>query len=793
MATKTALESLLQPLNTERKLSDLLPYIGMVDQNTVLMENGSLFQVVAIEGINPDGLGDNQKRVNLASRIKSLKLVSAPDRAVHHYVIKRRVSHSSTESLNDSDYSRQLSNDYQRELLSEEFVINHYIVIFARPPVDRTMRLADFAVSSSKKLASDRAVNQQKLKALKNDVRRFMGSLVPYKPRLLSDYTVDSQRCSEVLSFLFYLINHRHRDFPCGTGLLKEALPCSRISFPKGSPMVISNGPVDKTLSAIRSIKEFDNTITDGCLDRVLSLPFELIVSNSFVFFTRDYATKKVQLQQTYLEQSEDLSASQQEDLVDALDELTAGEISFGESSLLVQTFANSNDELAIQLRDIESTLDSAGFVSVADDIAIEPNYFSTLPGNWRFRTRKWEGLTSKNYAAISSFHGPAVSGSNNYWNPQQPTATFLTTLGTHFPFNFHLDDLGNTVIVGQSGGGKTVLLSFLASAAYSSGARFVIFDKDQGARIFVEALGGNYTTITEGNPTGFNPFVDLPASKESISFIAGLIQTMVEQSGVIFQPDDYETIFSTVSDVYQDAPAARRLATVKDLLPRGENSYLHDALSRWTGDGQYSWLFDSPTSDIPFYKHDINGIDLTSILDNKELLGHFVRYVFHLTENHLLDGRPFLVCADEGWRMLDTPEAEAKLKNLAKVIRKLEGVFLFASNNPADLSRTAGGKEIIAQSPTKIFVPNPGGSAEDYRDYDLTRDELALVLSQRKGQRSFVLKQDETIQLLNFDISKLPQHIAVLSTRKSTLPAMTRLQDDYGDNWLTNFLNEQG
>ena len=100
----------------------------------------------------------------------------------------------------------------------------------------------------------------------------------------------------------------------------------------------------------------------------------------------------------------------------------------------------------------------------------------------------------------------------------------FATTSGSPYYFNFHrnegrqshLDpnhrDLANTMVIGQSGSGKTVLeMALLAMSQKfnqpATPASYVLFDKDLGASIGVRAMGGKYYTVKNGLPSGFAPF----------------------------------------------------------------------------------------------------------------------------------------------------------------------------------------------------------------------------------------------------------------------------------------------
>lgn len=66
-----------------------------------------------------------------------------------------------------------------------------------------------------------------------------------------------------------------------------------------------------------------------------------------------------------------------------------------------------------------------------------------------------------------------------------------------------------NTMIIGMTGSGKTVLELFLLTMSLKYKPTVVFFDKDRGAEIAIRALGGNYRCLKRGQPTGFNPLLN--------------------------------------------------------------------------------------------------------------------------------------------------------------------------------------------------------------------------------------------------------------------------------------------
>jgi type IV secretion system protein VirB4 len=128
--------------------------------------------------------------------------------------------------------------------------------------------------------------------------------------------------------------------------------------------------------------------------------------------------------------------------------------------------------------------------IGVREDAALEPSFWAQFPGNTQFIPRK-ALISSANFAGPASFHShPVGRASGNHWGP---AVTLLeTTAASPYYFNFHKGDLGNFLVIGPSGAGKTVVLNFLLAQSERFQPKVVFFDKDRGAEIFLRAMGEN-------------------------------------------------------------------------------------------------------------------------------------------------------------------------------------------------------------------------------------------------------------------------------------------------------------
>ena len=179
-------------------------------------------------------------------------------------------------------------------------------------------------------------------------------------------------------------------------------------------------------------------------------------------------------------------------DIQEAKNDLSSGKSSFGEHHISLTVFADNKDQLDKSISDSLSAFTNLGLICVREDVNLEPAFWANLPANFNYISRR-SLISNRNFASFASLHTfPAGSKQENHWG--SAITRLETTSGTPYWFNFHERDVGNFTVIGPTGTGKTVLLTFLMAQAQRLKPRSIYFDKDRGAEIFIRAIGGEYT-----------------------------------------------------------------------------------------------------------------------------------------------------------------------------------------------------------------------------------------------------------------------------------------------------------
>jgi type IV secretion system protein VirB4 len=419
--------------------------------------------------------------------------------------------------------------------------------------------------------------------------------------------------------------------------------------------------------------------------------------------------------------------------------------------------------------------------------------------------------VTSQNFLCFSPFHNFMTGKSAG--NPWGPAVTVLRTVsGTPLYFNFHASPaeedsegarlLGNTLLIGQSSGGKTVLLGFLLAQAQKFRPTVVVFDKDRGMEIAVRAMGGRYFSLRNGEPTGWNPFQLEPTSR-NVLFLKDLVKGLVSAGGHAVTHRDEEEIECAVNTMMTLIDRRhRRLSLLLQSLPEtaSDEKDAHPSvaarLRKWCQGGRYGWVFDNAQDLLDLATHRMYGFDLTEFLESVEARGPMLRYLLFRT-GAMLDGRRFVYVFDEAWRALEDDELQRLAKSEGKTIRKKDGFLVLSTQEPDDALKSPVGKSVIQQCATLVLLRNPKADRDDYvGGLKLTETEFELVRSLPEDSRYFLVKQGANSALAHLDLSHLQAELAVLSGTPDRARLVTEIVAERGEDpekWLPTFWERVG
>lgn len=776
--------------------SNFIPYLCHFNSTTILTKKKELMQVIKVGGFSFETADDEDVDTKKDMLNMLLKGFQIGGFLLYFHTIRRRANSASSEAAPmdpnikiPQSFSDYVEQEWRKKYSKKQAFVNElYISIIKRP---ETKGAAVFEHLLKKLQASaDKSVWEVEMRDACEELMeasgRVLSTLREYSPELLGVVKTAGGTYCEILEFLGKIVN-------CGVATpmlaptisIDKYLPTTRLYF--GQKAIEVRGVEKSRVAGIISIKEYGPTSNAGLLDSLLQMPFELIISQSFSFANRQVAIGKMQLQQNRMIQAQDNAVSQIAEINQALDMITSGEIAFGEHHLTILCIEDDLKMLESVVSMASVELQNTGCQPVREKVNMEPAYWAQIPGNDEFIVRR-STINSLNLAGFATMHNyPTGKANGNHWG--ESVTVFDTTSGTPYHFNFHVRDVGHSLIIGPTGAGKTVLMNFLCAMAQKYRCRMFFFDKDRGAEIFIRSLGGIYTIIDPAKKSNFNPF-QLPETGENKSFLLELLKLLVTVNGEKLDAENIMALSQAVRGNYKLAHKDRKLANIVAFLGIEGAGSLATRISMWHSHGSHANVFDNAYDALDLSNYRIFGFEMAELLKDPMALGPVLLYVFHRI-NISLDGTPTMIVLDEAWALIDNPVFAPKIKDWLKVLRKLNTFVIFATQSVEDASKSAISDTLIQQTATQIFLPNLKATQVYRTAFMLSQREYILIKTTDPSSRYFLIKQGVNAVVARIDLRGMTDIINVLSGRTETVLMLDKLREQYGDNpdnWLHLF-----
>jgi type IV secretion system protein VirB4 len=761
----------------EAMVGDRLPYLSLIDENVLLLRDGSVMLSLMVPGFAFETADTDELNAHAATREVLLRSSLDARFVLTHHVIRRRVEIEMESQFSDP-LTAHIDARWRQRTSSGAMFVNDQFVTLVRRPARGKAGWAD-KLSRMMKRSGTGPVEADigDVRALRAAASAMTASLGAYGARLLGDYESQAGRCSEVLELLSALYNGEMRPVrrPADETDIGHMLPYHRINF--GMDALELRGPDGLSFGSLVSLKDYPDSTAPGLTDPLLRLPCEMVLTETYAPADRQVARERIDLSIRRLKSADEEALAERREMTSARDALGTGAVGFGDHHLSVLVRAPSLDVLDEATALCAAALADAGSVAVREDVNLEPAFWGQMPGNESFIVRR-SLISSANMACFGSLHGFAMGqASGNHWG--EAVTLLATTSQTPFFFNFHQGDLGNFTVIGPSGSGKTVVMNFLAAQAQKYDPRTILFDKDRGAEVFIRGIGGNYSRIASGQPSGFNP-LSLPDTATNRAFLRDWLGVLLQAHG----PEELQTIAGAVDAAYHNDPSLRRLSHFRELLAgsrRPEAGDLASRLDAWLVGGEHGWLFDNAVDKLDLSARKL-GFDMTALLESPRLRTPTMMYLFHRIEERL-DGEPTMILIDEGWKALDDEIFAARIRDWLKTLRKRNALVGFATQSARDALDSRIATALVEQTATMLFMPNARARAEDYCEgFGLSEHELDVIRTLPAQSRCFLIRQSDASVVVRLDLSGMPEVLTVLSGRESTVRKLDQLRERYGD-----------
>jgi type IV secretion system protein VirB4 len=781
-------------LRKEANASRQVNILGHYNDDTLIDKSGKLIQIIRLAGI--DGFTQSESILDTyKNRRNSLLKSFSSEYAVYFWTVRRQTTDYPGGEFKPG-FAQQLDEKYRARIEQNPMFRNELYLGIVTKPAEGVLNQGFNLV---KKLShqADKIAQQQQLakaqQALTAITQKVLQTLSDYQPQLLSVYQKGELYFSQPLALISQLINFDKQSIPLAAQNTAEYLTSQRLFFNRHSGTIeYRASDHSKQFAAMLSIKAYPSMTYQGVLDNLNSLRMEYTLTQSFRFYDRYLSKTRLRDQQHAMQQTKEESGRQTAQIDDAFDDAASGEASYGKHHFSLLCYAETLEQLNEHVGEIIALFSDCDIQCVREDVGCECAFWAQLPGNFAYIVREVD-ISTKNMAAFASLHNtPMGQLHNNFWGD---SVTVLETLsGSPYYFNFHAKDVGNFIVVGATGSGKTVLVGFLIAQSMKFGGKRVIFDKDRGLEILIRALGGVYEILQPGMATGFNP-CQLADTLENRTFLLVLFKQLLKCPDKPLDEQDIKIIEDAIEGMYRLDLSERQFCHIAPFFGKNSKGSLRARFELWHSDREHAWVFDHEHDcfEQQYYGAEIIGLDLSHILKDAVCKTATLMYLLHRFSQQL-EGQRGMIFLDEGWLALQDKYFQNIINDLSRTPRKKDNCFGLATQAAHDTSSSAIQAPINEAAACKIFFPNPMADRKTYiGSFGLTEREFELIKTLPDDRHYFLLNyaRGKESVVLRANLDGLEDEIAVISGRKETVALLDTIRTEVGDDskiWLPIF-----
>lgn len=760
----------------------LVPYFDHVAPDVILLKNGAHMAMLRL-GVLPYHLADNATRNGNFRRHFALMQLLADQ---HTEIVEHLVSHDKIEPQPayphmGSDYCREFMDRYQRRVLGGLRQMDWYVSILVHP-----RRSAGGWFSKLK--GGDPQVDEATMRVLAAKVRTVRVALRRQQPVRLGLREEDGALFSEMGEALNLIRTTRHQRMPLAqpAGAFASVIYRDRVVHgPLGFLIERGGGRTHASVGRMFGLNVYPKQPRVGMFDMLLSdqdgmLGARWVMTNAVRPQTRAQSTDSLELTLKRMEKSENRAVTDAHDLEDALDDIASGQEVRAAHAWSFAVHADSMEQLDEAASSLADVIAGAGCSPAPSGAAGEAMYWAQWPGN-RHLCSQPATIGLKRFAELSSLESHPTGRVPSYrWGA--PLLRFATAGGTTYDHALFDGRIGHTLFCGPSDGGKSVALGVCMTAATAlvgDKGTIIVLDKDRSNKLTVVNNDGTYTELKRSEDSGAAPLRRLRNNGKDRAVICDLLVGMImSDGGVLIDERAKERIAQGVEFVMRMPVERRSIGAVHAFLPPG-NMDPTDAANRlkpWCRGERLGWAFDGETDTLDFNVRMV-GVDITALLEDAVVLPIMAAYLLHLS-NKVMDGRRLVFIVEEGKFLLPKPEFAKRFEDIILTGRKKNVAFWFVTQQPEHLLAHDLGPALLGQMRTRFLFKNELASREAYcgggkwgdglhctpQEYSQVREGMTA------GTWSVLMQRPNRSVLCRFDLSALPEHLAILSGNPSTV-----------------------
>src|SRR5271166_2439632 len=432
------------------------------------------------------------------------------------------------------------------------------------------------------------------------------------------------------------------------------------------------------------------------------------------------------------------------------------------------------------------------GFPARIEDVNAVDAYLGTVPGHGHWNVRKPLVHTQNLADLIPSTAVWAGLETNPcpMYPPNTPAFFYASTSGrTPFRYHPHVGDVGHGLVIGPTGGGKSVFLGTTIAQAYRvPGMQVFNFDKGYSSFVLTKACGGDHLDIGEEEIAAC-PLIGVDDEGER-TWAQEYLEALLQLQNVKVSPPQRKALWRALELLGESPKHAR---TFTHLVATVQDQDLREGLDAYSMSGPLGRFLDADHDALlssPFITFELE----TLMAMGQKVLIPVLLYLFHRIDQRL-DGRPTLVVLDEAWIMLANELFGAKIEEWLRTLRKKNAAVMLATQSLTEVANSPYRDVILESCPTKIYLPNPEArnpnTGELYYQFGLSPRQIEII-ADAIPKRHYYYPSPLGRRL--FDLALEPATLSFVgaSSKEDILKARGAMRE-YGDNWPAQWLRSRG
>ena len=801
--------------------SELLPWLCHVSPEWILCKDGSLLAGFDYQCLDIDNVSDLSLNQALSELHFSLK---ALDERFYVWWTLDKKRDTARERSRFPNEAAQSVDDLQNKVFDagRMFTITHRIYILYTGEtgmyayMDNVRRLVNEennsivaalfksmnpATFTSAAALSDARQLDQNILTAEGAVQQFLNAHTVMRFKRLTGWGLDNALLQA--ANLTLPLNSAYK--PRAGAMLDEYCAVSDIKI--GREAVSVAGPNKTSFIANLSLKNYPKSVVAGLMERLTVMESEFRLTHvmrclgqtAAVATLREVSNYYFMNQSTFLQRAIAKATSSKpivdpgkadlyEESLEALRRQTVEGLGWLYHGMTVTVFGDSLVNLESEVNKVSKNLNDVAFIR--ERIGLKASFYSIVPGQWSMQQRLLlvNAEVAADCAPLYTVDGgsPRSNHLSDRSGSEQPSlAVFRTLYGTSYNYNPHVGQVGHTLVVMPTGGGKTTFVNFcLTQFQRYPDAQVFIFDRDYSCRIATGLVGGTHIDLKSGK-VRLNPMAAINEGKMGRLWAREFLLQRLDEGGFVTSPEDRNVIDERLLELSTtDQPMS--MSTVTGVLPKN----LQSALAEWVGEGPYG-MFDSEVDELSLETWTC--IEMKEIMAVDRLARAFLDHAFRCILKKL-DGRPTFIYLEEASFLLNNKVFLNTLDDWLKTFRKLNAFVWLTLQTPesiAGIDDESIRATIAGNIPNLILGYNKKfeSSRALYKSMFAMEDQQIDRLGSIKPMRDYLLIADGFCRLLGTNLDK--DSLAYLRSEQEYQDLFVKTQATGLPDWRKTYITD--